>query len=57
MVEQLSVSELISAGVGPEEAQLDAKLLIYVIEGLLAHPHKLQEREQIIDQALKRIFA
>lgn len=57
MVEQLSVSELVNAGVDVEEAQLDAKLLIYVIEGLLAHPHKLQEREQIIDQALKRIFA
>lgn len=57
MVEQLSVSELVNAGVGLDEAQLDAKLLIYVIEGLLAHPHKLQEREQIIDQALKRISA
>lgn len=57
MVEQLSVSELVNAGVCVAEAQLDAKLLIYVIEGLLAHPHKLQEREQIIDQALKRVFA
>lgn len=57
MVEQLSVSELVNAEVCLDEAQLDAKLLIYVIEGLLAHPHKLQEREQIIDQALKRILA
>src|SRR5690606_21750856 len=57
MVEQLSVSELVKAGVNLGEAVLDARLLIYVIEGLLAHPHKLQEREQIIDQALKRIFA
>lgn len=56
MVEQLSVTELVNAGVSKDEAQLDAKLLIYVIEGLLAHPHKLQEREQIIDQALKRVF-
>ena len=56
MVEQLSVTELVKAGVSADEAQLDAKLLIYVIEGLLAHPHKLQEREQIIDQALKRVF-
>lgn len=56
MVEQLSVSALVDAGVSKDEAQLDAKLLIYVIEGLLAHPHKLQEREQIIDQALKRVF-
>jgi AcrR family transcriptional regulator len=56
MVEQLSVTELVNAGVSADEAQLDAKLLIYVIEGLLAHPHKLQEREQIIDQALKRVF-
>jgi AcrR family transcriptional regulator len=56
MVEQLSVTELVNAGVSKDEAQLDAKLLIYVIEGLLAHPHKLQEREQIIDQALKRVL-
>lgn len=56
MVEQLSVTELVNAGVSKDEAQLDAKLLIYVIEGLLAHPHKLQEREQIIDQALRRVF-
>lgn len=57
MVEQLSVSELVNAEVCHDEAQLDAKLLIYVIEGLLAHPHNVQEREQIIDQALKRILA
>lgn len=57
MVEHLSVSELINAEVCLDEAQLDAKLLIYVIEGLLAHPHKLHEREQIIDQTLKRILA
>jgi AcrR family transcriptional regulator len=56
MVEQLSVTELVNAGVSKDEAQLDAKLLIYVIEGLLAHPHKLQEREQIIDQAIKRVL-
>jgi|TARA_R110000782_G_scaffold14765_1_gene43767 AcrR family transcriptional regulator len=56
MVEQLSVSELVNAEVRLDEAHLDAKLLIYVIEGLLAHPHKLQEREQIIDQTLKRIL-
>lgn len=55
MVEQLSVSELVKAGVDLGEALLDARLLIYVIEGLLAHPHELQEREQIIDQALKRL--
>lgn len=57
MVEQLSVSELVNAGVNPLEALLDAKLLIYVIEGLLAHPHQPEEREQIIDQALKHVFA
>ena len=56
MVEQLSVTELVNAGVSKDEAQLDAKLLIYVIEGLLAHPHELQEREQIIDQAIKRVL-
>lgn len=56
MIEQLSVTELVNAGVSKDEAQLDAKLLIYVIEGLLAHPHELQEREQIIDQALKRVL-
>ena len=55
MVEQLSVTELVKAGANQGEALLDAKLLIYVIEGLLAHPHELQEREQIIDQAVKRL--
>src|SRR5690606_39875430 len=45
MVEQLSVSELVNAGMGVDEARLDAKLLIYVIEGLLAHPHNSPERE------------
>lgn len=56
MVEQLSVSEMIRAGLPKEEALLDAKMLIYVIEGLLAHPHEPAERELIIGQALKRIF-
>lgn len=55
MVEQLSVSELVKAGVNLAEALLDARVLIYVIEGLLAHPHELLEREQIVDHALKRI--
>lgn len=56
MVEQLSVSEMIRAGLPKDEALLDAKMLIYVIEGLLAHPHETEERELIIAQALKRIF-
>lgn len=56
MVEQLSVSEMIRAGLPKDEALLDAKMLIYVIEGLLAHPHEPEERELIIAQALKRIF-
>jgi TetR/AcrR family transcriptional regulator of autoinduction and epiphytic fitness len=56
MVEQLSVSEMIRAGLDKSEAVLDAKMLIYVIEGLLAHPHDLAERDLIVNQALKRIF-
>lgn len=56
MVEQLSVSEMIRAGLDKNEAALDAKMLIYVIEGLLAHPHEIEDRGLIIGQALKRIF-
>jgi TetR/AcrR family transcriptional regulator of autoinduction and epiphytic fitness len=56
MVEQLSISEMIRAGLDRSEAALDAKMLIYVIEGLLAHPHDLAERDLIVNQALKRIF-
>lgn len=44
MVEQLSVSELIKAGLEPAVAVLDARLMVYVIEGLLAHPHTMEER-------------
>lgn len=57
MVEQLVLSKLDKKRAGLDEALIDAKLLIYVIEGLLAHPHNLHEREHIIDQTLNRILA
>jgi TetR/AcrR family transcriptional regulator of autoinduction and epiphytic fitness len=57
IVEQLAMSKMDKKGAGLGEELMDAKLLIYVIEGLLAHPHNLHEREHIIDQALKRVLA
>ncbi|MEC7546285.1 MAG: TetR family transcriptional regulator [Thalassolituus sp.] len=55
MVEQLSISELIKAGVSPEHAACDARLMIYVIEGLLAHQHTMEERVQVVEHALSTI--
>ncbi len=55
MVEQLSVSELIKAGLEPAAAQLDARLMVYVIEGLLAHPHTMEERVQVVEHALGKL--
>ena len=55
LVEHMVVSALVKTGVEPVEAQCDARVLIYVIEGLLAHPHPLEDREQIINHALTRL--
>ena len=48
MMENMIAMELVQLGSNPATAQGDTKVIIYVIEGLLAHPHQAQEREQIL---------
>lgn len=56
MIEQLSASELMDAGIEPDQALQDARVLIYVVEGLLAHPHRHEEREKVIDHTLTKLL-
>jgi len=55
LFEQLIASEAIRYGIDPGCAPVRARLLVYVSEGLLAHPHNRNERKAMIDEMLNLV--
>ncbi len=55
VLQSMVASELIRHGTAAESAIMDAQMLIYVMEGLDAHPHHPEEREDILRHALYRV--
>jgi len=52
MIEQILVFEATQHGIVPAKAVSYSRLLVYVIEGLISHPHETESREETIDQML-----
>lgn len=55
VLQGMVAAELLAHGTAPESAALDAQMLIYVMEGLDAHPHHPEERRDILRHALRRV--
>lgn len=53
LIEQILVYEIIKAGIAKERAGTLARLLVYVIEGLLSHPLQQNDRENMVDAMLE----
>ncbi|MGH6645536.1 TetR/AcrR family transcriptional regulator [Aquabacterium sp.] len=48
MLDGLLIAQLTAQGMAPEQASVMATVGTYVVEGLLSHPHSLQERETVV---------
>lgn len=53
MLEQILISEVCKVGIPPERAATVSRLLVYVIEGLISHPHQENDRHEMIDAMLE----
>src|SRR5690606_21906098 len=53
LIEQILVYEIIKAGIAKERAGTLARLLVYIIEGLLSHPLQQNDRENMVDAMLE----
>jgi len=54
-LEQMLVFEMVSKGVEQAKCLNYARLLVYIIEGLISHPHQVSDREIMIKEALALI--